>query len=65
MHCIIVEPTCEGFRVKRPGWPPEFLEESQLADRLAASLAHEFHAVHGRPACAMRAPDNQVIACFG
>lgn len=64
MHQIIVEPTHEGFRVCRPGWPAEFVDEAHLADSLAESLAYEFHALHGRPACAVRVPEGRLVACF-
>ena len=65
MHHITVEPCDDGYRIHRPGWPDEYLEDAWLAERLAESLAHEFHVMHGRPARAVHEGGQRVIACFG
>lgn len=67
MHRIIVEPACEGWLLRRPGWPAELLEDRAWAERAATSHAFEFHQRSGRPACAVVAEqaNHEVLARFG
>ena len=67
MHRITVEAACEGWLLRRPGWPVELLDDRTWAERAAASHAFEFHQRSGRPACAVVAEPKgeQVLARFG
>jgi hypothetical protein len=66
MHRIVIEPGDEGWLLRRPGWPTEWLDSRGLAERAAESVAHEFHARSGRPACVVLAGGGEaVLARFG
>lgn len=51
MHRIIVQPSEDGWLLRRPGWPSEWFDSVEWASIAAESLAHEFHACFGRAAC--------------
>ena len=66
MHRIVIEASDDGWLLRRPGWAAEWLDSRDLAERAAESVAHEFHARSGRPACVVLAHDaDAVLARFG
>ena len=67
MHRIVIEASDDGWLLRRPGWPAEYLDDREWAQRAAESVAHEFHLRSGRPACVVMASDrgDAVLARYG
>ena len=55
MHRIVIEPSEDGWLLRRPGGPIAWLDNRDWAERAAESFAHEFHAQSGLPACVLTA----------
>lgn len=52
MHHVTIEPLDEGWMLRRPDGRAEWIDTRDWAERAAESIAHEWHARSGRPACA-------------
>lgn len=57
MHRVVIEPLEDGWLLRRPDGHREWIDSRAWAERAAESVAHEFHARSGRPACALVAND--------
>ena len=53
MHRILIEPVEDGWLLHRPGGHAEWIDTRDWAERAAESVAHEYHARSGIPACAL------------
>lgn len=67
MHRIVIQASDDGWLLRRPGFPAEWLDSRDWAQRAAESVAHEFHARSGRPACVVMSEParDEVLARFG
>jgi hypothetical protein len=53
VHRIVIEPVEDGWLLRRPGGHAEWIDTRDWAERAAESVAHEYHARSGVPACAL------------
>lgn len=67
MHRIVIEPSEDGWLLRRPCGPAAWLDSRAWAERAAESFAHEYHVLSGQPACVVAANGDadEVLVRYG